>query len=143
TVKDSSQQSQWRTPMYSRAFIRDHDTTTRGGAVAATVHTVLLGSPPQKACYEGDPVRCPTCNSTGYTKCVPPFRPYTGPDGRQINLEGDLCVCKCSPLPRLVASDRNRTMDFGGDEVTSMAGAEGWLAHLRFSEKTDFHDEQF
>ncbi|MBQ1761876.1 MAG: PAAR domain-containing protein [Aquincola sp.] len=81
------------------------------------------------ACYEGDPVYCNTCKSWGVTKCVPPYRPHVDPQGRQANLDGDLCLCKCPTPPRLKASFENVRMAFEGHEIANMAGAIPWLAH--------------
>jgi len=108
--------------MYWRPFIREDDGLTPGGGVVkprpqqypSTYHGKL-------ACYEGDPVYCNTCKSWGVTKCVPPYRPHTDPEGRQANLDGDLCLCKCPTPPRLKASFDNVRMGFEGHEIVGDA----------------------
>ena len=116
--------------MYRRPFIREGDSLTPGGgSVQPKPQPFPMTYDGKLACFEGDPVYCNTCNSWGVTQCVPPYRPHTGPDGRQVSLDGDLCLCKCSPPPRLKASGSDMTMSFDGAAIAGMAGAEGWLAH--------------
>ena len=79
--------------------------------------------------YEGDPVYCNACKSWGVTKCVPPYRPNTDPIGRQANLDGDLCICKCSNPPRLKALFDDYRMHFQAHEIAGMAGSDAWLIH--------------
>jgi hypothetical protein len=79
----------------------------------------------------------------GVTRCVPPFRPYTGPDGRQANLDGDLCICRCSNPPRLKALFNDKTMDFEGHEIARMGGASGWLAYAGYTQTIARFDQFF
>ena len=128
-----------------RAFVRDGDTTTVGGVVHACPQhwPVTYGEDAKHACHEGDPVLCPSCKSTGITRCVPPYRPSTGPDGRQANLDGDLCVCKCPISPRLVARFHNATMGFTADEVMGMPTASAWMAYAGHAMPASRYDEFF
>lgn len=110
--------------MYWRPFIREDDSLTPGGGSVrprpqrcpSTYHGKL-------ACYERDPVYCNACESWGVTKCVPPYRRNTDPDGRQANLDGDLCLCKCLIPPRLKASFDNVRMGFEKHEIVGDAMA--------------------
>jgi len=52
---------------------------------------------------EGDQVYCPTCATTGVIICEGPRLSDTV-NGRNLALGGDLCRCKCNPLPRLIAN---------------------------------------
>lgn len=128
-----------------RAFIRDGDTTTARGTVQARAQQwpVTQGNDAKHACFEGDPVSCPACRSVGSTKCVPPFRRSTGPDGRQANLDGDLCVCKCPVPPRLVARHHDSTMGFSADEVLNMPAASAWMAYAGHAWPSSRYDEFF
>jgi len=119
--------------MYTRSIIQDRDKTTSNGNIQARYNGLTSGEPPRNICFEGDPVICPKCKMTGTTKCIPPFRPNTGHDGRQINLDGDLCICKCSPPPRLKASNNAHTVDFGNHEITGMPGSSNWLAYAGYT----------
>ena len=120
--------------MYWRAFIREDDGLTPGGGLvkpgpqqyASRYHGKL-------ACYDGDPVYCNTCKSWGVTQCVPPYRPHTDPEGRQANLDGDLCLCKCPTPPRLKASFDNVRMGFEEYELAQMPGSNAWLAYAGYA----------
>ena len=128
---------------FVRAFIRDGDTTTVHGTVQARPQQYPVTLDGKHACFEGDPVFCPACKSTGITKCVPPFRRSTGPDGRQGNLDGDLCLCKCAVPPRLVARFHNSTMGFSSNEIMSMPAAAGWMAYAGHTRPLSRYDEFF
>ncbi|WP_294734654.1 S-type pyocin domain-containing protein [uncultured Pseudomonas sp.] len=52
---------------------------------------------------EGDRVECPTCKSLGVIECIGPRLAQTW-EGRNTALDGDLCRCKCSPPPTLIAN---------------------------------------
>jgi len=85
------------------------DRTTVGGVVEAGDSSDMLNG--QQQAYEGDPVSCPVCETTGKIRCEGPRQSTTGPDGRQSALSDDLCICKCSPSPRLVASQNASCSD--------------------------------
>ncbi|MGH8781297.1 PAAR domain-containing protein [Paraburkholderia sp.] len=88
----------------TRYLILDGDLTTASGIVHAKPTTLELSS--RHVAHEGDDVVCPACNSTGKIKCVGPRLPMTGPDGRPAALNDDLCICKCNPPPKLIASQQ-------------------------------------
>lgn len=128
--------------MYWRPFIREGDTLTPGGGVVQPVpQQCPVSYAGKNACFEGDPVYCNTCKSWGITKCVPPYRPHTAPDGRQANLDGDLCICKCSTPPRLKTLSDNTRMGFEEHEIARMAGAEPWLQYSGY--KSFAYDQHF
>ncbi|MBM2768413.1 PAAR domain-containing protein [Burkholderia anthina] len=78
------------------------DTTTAGGLIEGGNANDLIGA--REQAYEGDPVSCPACQTVGTIACDGPRIRTSGPDGRQAALSDDLCVCQCSPAPRLIAS---------------------------------------
>jgi len=95
--------------MYWRSRIRAGDTTTVGGNVQPKPQIRPETENGEMTAYEGDPVWCLACSTHGMTKCVQPYRVNTDPSGRQRLLDGDLCLCKCSEPPRLIArSDWSR-----------------------------------
>lgn len=78
------------------------DTTTVGGTVQGGDGQDRLNG--REQAYEHDPVWCPVCKMMGTIQCDGPRISTTGPDGRSTALSDDLCVCQCSPPPKLVAS---------------------------------------
>jgi uncharacterized Zn-binding protein involved in type VI secretion len=116
--------------MYWRAFIFEGDTTTpAGGRVQPIPQQGPVTRDGKHACFEGDPVYCNACKTWGVTKCVKPYRQHTGPNGRQANLDGDLCICKCPIPPRLKALSDKDHMGFDEDELAEMVGSNAWLVH--------------
>lgn len=85
-----------------RYDIRDGDTTTAGGRVQASGRDDPIDDVP--VAYENDPVWCEQCQTTGRIVCVGPRVPSPGREGREQALSDDLCQCRCSPPPRLIAS---------------------------------------
>ena len=88
--------------MVRRYDILKGDLTTKHGVVLGGSAVDSIDGRDQA--YEGDPVRCPECKSVGRIVCVGPRLPSKGADGRESALSEDLCVCKCDPSPRIIAS---------------------------------------
>ncbi|VXB67773.1 PAAR domain-containing protein [Massilia sp. 9I] len=85
---------------HKRYYIRDGAQTTADGIVKASgTFTTLDGIPLAR---EGDPVDCPACGEQGVIQCVAPRLPDQA-EGKQYALSDDLCVCGCSPPPKLLA----------------------------------------
>jgi uncharacterized Zn-binding protein involved in type VI secretion len=84
----------------TRYYITAGASTTAGGTVNATsqYHTVDGAA----LAREGDPVDCAACGTQGRIECVSP-RLSDSCGGREYALSDDLCICQCSPPPRLVA----------------------------------------
>ncbi|WP_249677853.1 PAAR domain-containing protein [Pseudomonas abieticivorans] len=85
--------------------------TTAGGIVCTGNNSSTING--QGMAREGDEVYCPACKSTGTIVCDGP-RLVDQMDGRSAALSGDLCLCKCRPLPQLIA---NQTFRFQTIEV--------------------------
>lgn len=85
--------------------------TTAGGTVATASALQSLNG--VSYALEGDRVDCPACGRQGAIACVPPRLPATS-NGKQYALEHDLCVCACSPPPRLVANQDVNCQHVGG-----------------------------
>ena len=92
-----------------RYLILDDDRTTASGTVHAKATTLKFDS--KHVAHEGDDVTCPACDSTGKIKCDGPRLPLTGLDGRPAALSDDLCICKCDPPPKLIASQQTMSVD--------------------------------
>ncbi|PTQ91435.1 putative Zn-binding protein involved in type VI secretion [Paraburkholderia sp. GV068] len=93
----------------SRYDITKGDTTTVGGTVQGGDSTDMLNG--REQAYENDPVWCPVCKTVGHIQCQGSRVPTTGPDGREVALSDDLCICACEPSPRLVASQSVSSSD--------------------------------
>lgn len=79
--------------------------TTAGGRVSSASSDSAIDGVP--IALEGDSIACPACNSSGRILCVGPRIPETW-NGRHVALENDLCTCRCTPAPRLLASQTIR-----------------------------------
>lgn len=95
--------------MVRRYDILKGDKTTTGGTVEGGDGNDRVGD--REQAFENDPVWCPACQSMGLIVCFGPRLSTTGPDGREAALSDDLCVCKCSPSPRLIPSQYSSFMD--------------------------------
>ena len=87
--------------MVDRYFITLGAPTTSGGKVTSGSRFRTIDGVP--VAVVGDTCWCPACLSEGV---IAPDGPRLDEaiDGRQAALHDDLCVCKCSPPPRLVAA---------------------------------------
>ncbi|ANB71644.1 hypothetical protein AYM40_04105 [Paraburkholderia phytofirmans OLGA172] len=90
--------------MAQRFDILAGDTTTAGGTVCPKSRADMMDG--RAVAYEGDPVWCPECETTGWILGVGERPPDHGPDGRKSALSWDWCVCECDPKPLLIASQK-------------------------------------
>lgn len=74
--------------------------TTAGGKVISASHLDTIDG--VGVALEGDRVQCPGCGSEGVIALDGPRLPERY-EGREVALGDDLCLCGCSPPPRLVA----------------------------------------
>lgn len=84
-----------------RYYITLGAATTAGGKVISASDADTIDGVGQAR--EGDKVSCPCCGSEGVIALDGPRLSETI-DGREVALNDDLCICKCSPPPRLVAT---------------------------------------
>lgn len=105
-----------------RHFARIGDKTTAGGDVLEGEPTFTFEGRP--VAFHGAKVYCAACNSTGVIVTIPPYHPFTT-KGRQLALNGDLCVCKCGTPPRLIASQTSGRMSF--DRSDSSRASKGGI----------------
>ena len=130
-------------------MIRYHITlgalTTAGGVV--TQASGIGSIDDKQVVLEGDIIVCRTCKSTGYVLCVGPRIPEFWGEGvgKQVALENDLCICKCSSPPRLIANQSLSYQTIEGDAV-AVGGAWGPSAEstplTQHGPQTDY-DEHF
>jgi uncharacterized Zn-binding protein involved in type VI secretion len=88
--------------MGKRYYIHVGDRTSVGGKVLTGLANFTWHG---NACsFEGDSIECPACKSPGTIRCIGTRISSIGPNGKQRALNGDLCICRCSQAPELVAS---------------------------------------
>jgi len=97
--------------------------TTVGGTVKTA--TSFMSFNGVNYAVDGDLIDCPVCGKQGVIKCVPPRLPAAY-KGKQYALEHDLCICACSPPPRLLANQRHNCQviqdaDGMGDALEAVA----------------------
>ena len=99
-------------------------TTAGGKVISADPFTTINGVP---VAHEDDQVSCPACNTVGIIKPDGPRLSDTF-SGKQLALSGDLCICKCTPPPRLIENQTYACQQFDGDWHAGKAGAAGAAA---------------
>ncbi|MGV8917525.1 MAG: PAAR domain-containing protein [Pseudomonas sp.] len=75
--------------------------TTAGGTVLTGCYFAEIEG--KLIACETDTIACPACDSIGKISCVGPRNDETF-DGKNSALQDDICLCKCSPPPRLIAN---------------------------------------
>jgi uncharacterized Zn-binding protein involved in type VI secretion len=89
--------------MHKRCYITLGAATDAGGKVVTASSSMVLDG--VKRALEGDLVDCPGCHAQGKIACSGP-RLAARENGRQPALEDDVCLCGCTPAPRLVANQQ-------------------------------------
>jgi uncharacterized Zn-binding protein involved in type VI secretion len=104
----------------NRYYITLGAKSTAGGEVTSANHFDTINGVP--AALERDTCWCPKCNSVGV---IMPDGPRISDtfDGREAALSDDLCICKCSPPPRLVAAQDFAYQTVDADWHASKAAA--------------------
>jgi uncharacterized Zn-binding protein involved in type VI secretion len=129
------------TAFMKRYFIKVGDKTTAGGVVTQGEPTATHHGTPYA--YHGAEIYCHACKSVGRVANVPPFRPMTL-RGKQIALENDICICKCKPPPRLIASQRGSGMLFEAYELPAIGyGPDGRALPNEQISTVSVYDERF
>lgn len=98
--------------MVTRYHITLGAKTTAGGTVISASSARSING--VKVAVEDDKVTCPACKSVGVIKPYGPRLKETC-DGKQVALQDDLCVCKCAPPPRLIASQTLMSQRLDGE----------------------------
>jgi uncharacterized Zn-binding protein involved in type VI secretion len=110
-----------------------HIPPTAGGTVVSASSLGTING--VRIALEGDQVACPACKSTGRIFCEGERLPETW-NGKRVALENDLCVCKCSPLPRLIPAqtvryqivDRDGSMSTDSAQDSAVAAVDGFAS---------------
>lgn len=122
-----------------RYFVRVGDKTTAGGTVTQGEESFEYRG--KAVAYEGAEIYCHTCTSTGRIANTPPYRTMLI-KGKQIALDNDICLCKCTPHPRLIASQNTGSMTFDRHE-SAQAGFHAGANPLLASSGSVCFDDQF
>lgn len=119
--------------VHKRYHIRVGAKTTAGGTVKAASSCCSLDG--VKLAIEGDKIDCPACGAEGVIQCVQPRLP-DGFNGKEFALSDDLCICNCSPAPKLIADQvmKYQYFLFADDERAGQAQETAVAA--------DLYDEQ-
>lgn len=106
--------------MIKRYHITLGATTTAGGKVMSASSFMSING--AQIALDNDKVFCPACNSEGVIKFDGP-RLSESYNNRQVALNDDLCICKCSPSPRLVNNQTHKCQTIDADWHAAKAGA--------------------
>lgn len=112
-----------------RYHIRVGAKTTAGGTVkTASSYCTVDGA---RLALEGDKVDCPTCGTTGVIQCVQPRLPDRC-NGVEYALSADLCICQCSPAPKLTSDQtlKCQVLVFADSEPVSQPQSQDAAAHV-------------
>ena len=104
-----------------RYMILKGDKTTADGVVLEGDETTTNAGRP--LAYQGAAIYCPACKSQGRIVRDGPHLPMSFLAGKQVALDNDLCVCKCDPPPRLIASRQDMSMSFESHVLAQMGYA--------------------
>lgn len=95
-----------------RCYVVLGATTDAGGTVVTASSSMSLDGVPRA--LEGDLVACPACGSEGRIGCAG-ARLAVSENGRRPALEDDVCLCGCTPPPRLLAGQERWRQWVGAD----------------------------
>lgn len=95
--------------MAERACILQFDRTTAQGTVLDGIEDTGMND--RGMSYLGARVQCPACGAIGFIVAIGPRSEDDAVDGKLPALEGDFCRCECSPMPQLIASQRDWTYE--------------------------------
>lgn len=103
-----------------RHYVTLGATTTASGKVTTASSFMSING--VTAALDHDKVWCPQCKTEGYIALDGPRLSSTY-NGKQYALHDDLCICKCSPPPRLVAVQDHSSQTIDADWHAAQADA--------------------
>jgi uncharacterized Zn-binding protein involved in type VI secretion len=103
-----------------RSYLKIGDKSSAGGTVTESIP--LMSHHGTNLTFVGASVSCPACHSTGKIVAKGPRWPGDMM-GKLPALEGDLCACKCYPLPVMQPSQSDMTMSFESHELAGLGFA--------------------
>lgn len=120
-----------------RHYVKQWDLTTARGVILEGMS--LMKHQGTAIAFLGARVRCPACKSEGYIAPDGPRRP-DNIGGQHAALEGDLCICKCSPPPRMIASQKTAYQTLSTEDSAAMRLAPDQPATSSEPEPEQFDD---
>lgn len=103
-----------------RSYLKVGDKSSAGGTVIEGIPGATYDG--VELTFLGAKVQCPACKSTGVIAARGPRWPGSMM-GKDRALENDICACKCSPPPTMIASQTVMFESFEGDALASMGFA--------------------
>lgn len=101
-----------------RYLLKKGDKSTNGGVVLEGVENCMhYGTP---LTYIGAKVYCNGCKTTGVIVPKGP-RWRDSMHGKEQALDGDLCVCKCTPSPIMLASQQDSFQSFDSHQLAAQS----------------------
>lgn len=120
-----------------RYILRKGDRSTSGGLVTEGIENCTDHGVP--ITYLGAEVWCNGCKTVGHIGPKGPRRPASM-HGKQQALDGDICLCKCTPPPVIRASQEHSYHSFEAHELAEL----GFAPNGRpLPIQTRQHNEQF
>lgn len=125
----------------TRYYILENDTTTVGGVVQKTNNTLSFKVYGKNKSYIGDHVWCPVCNTMGEI-VANGARLNVSVNGYVPALNDDLCMCKCSPSPKLVHSQTTFKETIDDDTLAKYEQTQQNIANVsKYSVQVQFISE--
>lgn len=103
-----------------RSYLKIGDKSSADGTVIEGIPGVTHNG--TEFTFVGARVDCPACKSVGAIAARGPRWPGSMM-GKDRALEGDICMCKCSPPPTMIASQSVMFESFEGDALATMGFA--------------------
>lgn len=101
-------------PGMQRSYLKVGDKSSAGGTVIEGIPSVTHEG--VELTFVGAQVSCPACKSVGHIVAKGPRLPGSMM-GKTRALEGDICLCKCSPPPVMIASQSVMSETLQGHEM--------------------------
>lgn len=119
-----------------RSYLKVGDKSSAGGVVIEGIPGATHDG--VELTFLGAKVQCPACKSTGVIAARGPRWPGSMM-GKDRALENDICACKCSPPPTMIASQSVLFESFEGDALANMGFAANGELIQRVGNSYDQH----
>ncbi|WP_081765258.1 PAAR domain-containing protein [Robbsia andropogonis] len=100
-----------------RNYLRQGDQSSAGGVITEGIPDAFNSGVP--IAFVGAAVYCPACKTVGHVAPAGPRWPGKMM-GKQVALHGDICICKCSSSPTMIAPDPSMSQSFDATQLASL-----------------------